>query len=171
MISTLIKTRRRHLGLTQTELAMQSELSLPTIQNIEAARANPSWEVLSRLGNVLGLEATLQNRKPDWPLLARAGVPISEETEEINEMPIQLQDVVRELILATEQLGRETGSDHERDKEAIQSYLLALKLHFPRRFEKAVSSIETLVKWMPKEISGRHIKLARIAKARIAQYL
>ena len=51
-----IVSRRRLLGLTQTQLAGFSALSLPTIQNIEGRKANPSWTAVVRIMGVLGLE-------------------------------------------------------------------------------------------------------------------
>ncbi|MCB0351789.1 MAG: helix-turn-helix transcriptional regulator, partial [Bdellovibrionales bacterium] len=49
-VRELFQKRRRALGLSQVELAELTEVSLPTIQNIEGGKGtNPSLDVLNKL--------------------------------------------------------------------------------------------------------------------------
>ena len=60
-----IKERRVLLGLTQQDLADISGVGLRTIKLVESLKGNPSIDVLSRLGDVLGLELVFRNRQTD----------------------------------------------------------------------------------------------------------
>jgi transcriptional regulator with XRE-family HTH domain len=51
-------------------------VSLPTIQNIEAGRANPELETIQKLLHVLGIETQWTARKVDWDFLSTCGVPL-----------------------------------------------------------------------------------------------
>src|SRR4051794_9862007 len=76
-----VKKIRTQLGMTQMELAHQTKLSLPTIQNIESNRANPSLETLQTLAHHLGLELKIDVRPAPWDLLAFYGAPLLSSTE------------------------------------------------------------------------------------------
>ena len=54
-----IRDARKRCGLTQQELADQSEVGLKHIQNIESGLVNPSYECLSALITRLGISANL----------------------------------------------------------------------------------------------------------------
>ena len=54
--SALLRQRREKLQLTQTELAVQVGVSLPSIQNMEAGRANPSLKTLEKVFAGLDVE-------------------------------------------------------------------------------------------------------------------
>ncbi len=60
-----IKERRVLLGLTQQDLADISGVGLRTIKLVESLKGNPSIDVLSRLGNALGLELVFRIRQTD----------------------------------------------------------------------------------------------------------
>ena len=109
------ETLRRHrelFGLTQTKLSALSGVSLPTIQNIEAGRANPELETLQKLLHVLGIETQWGTRKPDWDFLSTCGVPLLgsqssrkpelrspfSRTRFIEEMRLALPEVFLELF-------------------------------------------------------------------------
>jgi y4mF family transcriptional regulator len=59
-IVEFIKQRRLLLGITQQDLADFSGVSLRTIREIEAGKANPSIETLNSIVDVLGLEIDLK---------------------------------------------------------------------------------------------------------------
>jgi y4mF family transcriptional regulator len=59
-IVEFIKQRRLLLGITQQDLAVFSGVSLRTIGEIEAGKANPSIETLNRIVEGLGLEIDLK---------------------------------------------------------------------------------------------------------------
>lgn len=61
-----VRDARKRCGLTQQELADQSEVGLRHIQNIESGLVNPSYECLSALIKRLGLSANLLFY-PDMP--------------------------------------------------------------------------------------------------------
>ena len=52
------------LDVTQQELAMAVGVSRPYVASIENGRANPSLEVVERIGSALGLELQLLGRPP-----------------------------------------------------------------------------------------------------------
>lgn len=53
---TAFYTARRNRGLTQVELSRLSGVSQSVISDLESGRnTNPSWDILSRLSQVLGV--------------------------------------------------------------------------------------------------------------------
>ncbi len=56
------RKRREALGLTQKELAEMSGVHLRSINNIEGGKANPSWDTLVKLAEVLKLEILVRVR-------------------------------------------------------------------------------------------------------------
>ena len=75
-IAALIKKARSDAGLTQFELAHMAEVSLPTVQNIEAEKANPSLSTLGSLFRVLGYEIEVKYKSRVWDLLSVCGAPL-----------------------------------------------------------------------------------------------
>ena len=55
LLGKCIRNARKECGLTQKELAIQTELSVKTIQDIEKGRKNPTYETLARLMERLGM--------------------------------------------------------------------------------------------------------------------
>lgn len=76
-ISEPIRETRRLLGISQTALAVRAGVSLATVQNIEAGRANPSLSTLERLLAPLGLGLAVEPRQADWDALAAFGLPLT----------------------------------------------------------------------------------------------
>ena len=76
-ISQPIRDTRRCLGISQTALAVRAGVSLATLQNIEADRANPSLSTLEKLLEPLGLGLALEPQQADWDALAGLGLPLS----------------------------------------------------------------------------------------------
>jgi len=62
-IGNIIKNRRKELKITQSYLAELVELNERTITRLERGQSNPSFEVLLKLSDVLGLEFNLQVKK------------------------------------------------------------------------------------------------------------
>ena len=58
-----LKERRKILSLSQKDLAEMSELSLATIKDIERGKANPSFDTVSRIMDVLGMEIVYRVRR------------------------------------------------------------------------------------------------------------
>jgi y4mF family transcriptional regulator len=58
-----IKNRRKELDITQPHLAELAQISINTLYKLEKGQGNPSFEVLNKLTDVLGMEFTLQVKK------------------------------------------------------------------------------------------------------------
>lgn len=63
-VRNVVKERRKELGISQVDLAEMSGLSLATIKNIERGEGNPSYETISRILEVLGMEISFRVRSP-----------------------------------------------------------------------------------------------------------
>ncbi len=66
-INELIKTvkeRREMLRITQEILASLSGVGLRTLKQFESGKGNPTIKTLQKLADVLGLEVSLQVKKP-----------------------------------------------------------------------------------------------------------
>jgi len=64
-IANDIRTRRKHLKITQRDLAELSRTSLRTIKTIEAGNANPTIDVLARILEPIGLRLVVSERIRD----------------------------------------------------------------------------------------------------------
>jgi transcriptional regulator with XRE-family HTH domain len=64
LLSTTLTTRRKTLGISQTDLAEMSGVSPATIKNIERGKGNPSFETVEKILSVLGLEVLFRVRSP-----------------------------------------------------------------------------------------------------------
>ena len=160
------KELRLSLGLTQFQLASQSGVSLPTIQNIEAGKANPSLDVLEKLLEGLGLKLKIDFPDVDVemaiilgvPLSARSGVKVSPTKELLK----------REVRKWTYSLNHSTFT--EREELAFVSFLCAVKDHWPSFyteikcpiFEEKINNLKN---------NGHLIKLRRIAISNLSKYL
>ena len=58
-----IKERRESLKITQESLADLSGVGLRTIKQLEGGKANPTFNTLQEIADVLGLELALQVKK------------------------------------------------------------------------------------------------------------
>lgn len=58
-----LKERRKELGVTQEYLAELSGVGLRTIKALESGNSNPTYETLSQLADVLGMELVLEIKK------------------------------------------------------------------------------------------------------------
>ncbi len=54
--ANVIRERRRHLDLTQEEVARRIDTSVPYVGLLEAGRRHPSAKVVTKLADVLGLD-------------------------------------------------------------------------------------------------------------------
>lgn len=163
-----IRTRRVLYGLSQVELAVLANVSLPTVQNIEASRANPSLETIKQLLGRLDLRLTLSPSEYDLDKLTRIGVPLMSLK---NQKKIALSNklILQEVVRAACFL-QETREIHSREVEAFEAYLLALQIHYPTLYNKACRS-EAVTRFVPHKITGKHIKLRRIAVRSLSELL
>ncbi len=161
---------RTMLGITQTELSRQAGVSLASVQNIEAGRANPSLDTLQRVLAPLGQRIELVAGPADWDALCRLGLPLTARSHrnfQRNDDELGLQ-----VFLAAGELDqRPLVENHQRKAEALQALLLAIKTHFPGCYNKHCKRSPLLRPYVPKKPSGRVIKLARISTRMLAEYL
>lgn len=54
-----LRSRREYLQMTQEQLADLSGIGLRTLKALEAGHSNPTFDTLSKIANVLGMELTL----------------------------------------------------------------------------------------------------------------
>ena len=59
-----LKKRRDVLSVTQEHLAELSGVGLRTLKALESGKSNPTFETLSKLAEVLGMELKLEVKKP-----------------------------------------------------------------------------------------------------------
>jgi len=64
VIGKIIKERRGVLGITQRQLAELAGVAINTLTKIERGEANPSIKTLILILDTLGLEITIQVKKP-----------------------------------------------------------------------------------------------------------
>lgn len=55
-LGNIIKERRKELGISQPDLAELAQISVNTLTKLERGESNPSWDVLQKVLDVLGLE-------------------------------------------------------------------------------------------------------------------
>lgn len=66
-VSELIRFRRKQLKITQPHLAELADVNVNTIARIERGQANPTFDVLTKIADVLGMEFQLIIRKDNGP--------------------------------------------------------------------------------------------------------
>jgi len=168
-LATVLSTRRELMGLTQGSLASASGVSLPTIQNLEAGKGNPSLQVLVPLLRSLGLEMELRHSPYDWDRLADLGAPL-EERAKTAPSPRSLTLLIQNMKLAAVEL-KSHPEGRNRHQEALQALLIALRDHFPAVYAKHCASSRLLVALTQVPLNGKIIKLRRQALARLVEYL
>ena len=164
----LIREGRQELGLTQPALAARAGVSLATIQNVESGRANPSRSTLRKILAPLALEVGFRPRAADWDGLADLGLPLSRSGAIRRDVdPSELPGLVRCAAGELAATGIPEGA--ERKREALQAFLLALRLHFPTTWRQVRRGRPEVGRLLPSRPSGRVIKLARLAARRLAE--
>lgn len=166
MLNRELKSYRQQRGLTQTALATKAGISLATIQNIEAGKANPELSTLTEICRVLGLELRLEPKVIDWESLIPYGLPLVSLK---NMVPVRPH---REALLKNLNgvcLQLETVKPTSREGMCLAAWLLALKDHYPSVWR---SVDPQLSKWLENlEVTPSLIKLRRLALARVSSYL
>jgi len=169
-IAQRLREGRRKAGLTQAELSRLADVSLATVQNVEAGRANPSWQVLSGLLAPVGLALECRRLAPDWDLLCVLGLPLSPQRV-VNARPSGPLLLAQLRLAALELEGDVPDPDRARKVEAVQALLFSLRAHFPTFFRGQVEKSPLLCALVPREPSGRIIRLSRVVVGILAEYL
>jgi len=169
-VNQAIRHTRRSLGISQTDLAVRAGVSLATLQNLEAGRANPSLSTLEKLLEPLGLGLELRPREADWNAVAALGLPHREQGP--RGLPVDAASLLTHIHRAALDLERRPEQpDRERKSECLQALLLAIRSHFPSRYRRWFRRSPLIRDLVPDEPSGRLIKLARIARQPLAEIL
>lgn len=166
IISGLFVQSRKSLGLSQVSLATLAGISLPTLQNIEAGKANPSWDTVTKLSKALKIRILLESESLDWSLICSLGVPM------MSDKPIRRQfseAAETELKRAYFEIFKLGNTLPEREQEALIAYAMALRDHEPTYFKtfRLFVSEADLKKKIKHMNFGRLIKLRRIALAQM----
>lgn len=169
-ISKPIRETRCSLGISQAALAVRAGVSLATLQNIEADRANPSLSILERLLAPLGLDLDVRPRRADWDALATFGLPLAGRGR--SGLRASEESLLGHIHLAVLDLARRaTLPDRARKTESLQALLLAIRSHFPSHYNRWFRRSTLVLDLVPDEPSGRLIKLSRLALKRLAEIL
>jgi transcriptional regulator with XRE-family HTH domain len=166
-----VRASRRALGLSQASLAGIAEVSLATLQNLEAGRANPSMSVLERILEPLGLGVEIRSESADWAALAALGAPFAAEgvwrgRRDGASLAAHVRGGALDIVVA------DPGTpDRERKLECLEALLLALRLHFPTVHQRYFGRSPLVASMLGGTPSGRVIKLSRLARATLAEYL
>lgn len=163
-----LKNFRLSYQLSQVKLAHESGVSLPTIQNIEAGKANPTVEVLEKLLAVFGLRFQILVQPFDAGRAAAFGVPLlvenASEAAVINKgtLKIETRKWLRQIL--------DKGLN-EREEVAVVAFLKGLKDHYPAYYQKEIAAplFDSIIEKF--SLDGRVIKLRRIALANMSRYL
>ena len=158
--------------MSQVTLAGMSQVSLPTIQNLEADRGNPSIDILEKLGAILGLSFRIDSSVLNWNLLAHFGVPVWSSRSKVScsdNLAIFFCELRRAIVWSSENPG------YEREKEALFATVIAIRDHFGTTYSKYLSDLErdfeSLQSFYRLPMTGRIIQLRRQALARLATRL
>ena len=166
-----IREARRKLGITQKEAADLAGLSRASYQNIEASRGNPSLASLERAVSVVGLTIVIRGNI-DWDRLCDLGLPLAAERTRARTWIPSSALLVEALNEAVHWYLESPRAQHyPREREALEALALALHIGWPTTFEQCTRTIPGLDSMIPKSISGRHIKLYRIARSRLSRYI
>ena len=173
-----IRRRRRALGLTQAVVAARARVSLATMENLEAGRANPTLSTLRDVLGPLGLELEIRSEAADWDALVPFGLPLSSFSNAARPAagllrgdPAEIPALVRRAAADLE--SPEPGPDAERKGEALAAFLLALGTHFPTTCKAWFGTAPELGRFLPFDThpAGRVIKLARVARRTLSEIL
>lgn len=172
-IPGLVRERRRAMGMSQGELAAVSGVSMPMIQLIESGKSNPTVPVCRKILRALGLEIAIRSTFT-WDDLAAHGGPLFSASKPIRPAKTRdsrtLQTTLLEACLQLEGDDKD-GTLDPRKKEAVESMLLAYRLHYPSRYARLEKKSPLIRRFGLFRITGRHIKLKRIALEYMREYL
>lgn len=164
----LIRQTRRNLGFSQAKLAHAAGLSLLSVQKIESGRANPSFSSLTALFEALGLNFKIELKPIDWNALVDCGAPLTTTNGESRKPRRPSKKLLLEL-LPRACMNLPAG----REREALAALILAIEEHYPTFYRQELSDIPSVraIRRDNSELSGRTIKLKRLALEKLANYL
>ncbi len=160
MLAHLFKNYRELHGFSQATLAQKSKVSLAMIQLIEANEANPSFEILEKLGKPLGLQIEIM---PEQLFIEKLAQHFQLITHPASELDVILNKSLLKKWLEQSAIEIPTLTE-ERLKDTFSAILLAIREYFPS-FENEICKESKQIKtaFSQLEITGRLIKLKRLA--------
>ena len=164
-----LKALRISLGFSQVKLSHESRVSLPTIQNIEAHKANPTIDILEKLATALGIELKLEPIPFDIEIATALGVPLTNTTTPSKIIVINSTSLKYEARKWHHALKQ--NALNEREEIALISFLTALKDHYPTFYKNEILGPVFEKKIKENRSSGKLIKLRRIALGNLSKYL
>ncbi len=168
-MAKLIKEKRKAKGYTQMKLAILANVSLPTIQNLELGKGNPTLELLKKIGSPLNTSFQYISQEPEWALLEKYGLPIhlvSEKKEKIKITPLELAIQLRLAIhLCTQK------QEEERLKEAVAALTWAIHHYYPTYYSYCLENKETKLLLTHYPLKGRILKLMKMASSGLSRIL
>lgn len=171
-LAEICRAHRESLNLSQVEFATLAGISLPNLQNIESGKANPTLKTAEAILAVTGLQLQVIPKPFDWDELAEVGAPLASSTKHTSARRATVAKLFSALREAGMSLALDpTQSDGERKELALHALVLALKIHFPTTYKLAVAHKAIPTNAIPELISGKLIKLYRIAVNQLAEYL
>jgi transcriptional regulator with XRE-family HTH domain len=162
-----LKNKRKSLNLSQQKLSELAQVSLPTIQNIEAGKSNPTIDVLNRISQVLGFNINLSIKQTDWNLLSILGVPITNNKIKSSTKPykdlllLELKKVIVNIDI----------HQNNRYQTAVAATLLALKTHWPSTFNQFGQLKNKINLMIESQDAAALLKLRRISIEKLSVYL
>ena len=155
-----LKAAREKRGLSQRQLAERASVSLATLQNIEAGRANPALHTLRQIAACVDLELVLRPKQMDAGSLVDFGLPLLAEG---NKAVLYCRF---HLIAAMNSSSLEIKGLPERELDALKAFLSALHDHYPSVW----SQLD--LRWHRILVNAEvRPKLRRLALAAMARYL
>lgn len=163
--ASTIKEARKSSGLTQSELASRAGLSLATLQNIEAGKANPELATLERVLQALGMELSISHRPLQLEILIPLGLPL---------LGASSPNIQPHRALLVGALGGTLPplaglSKARREVQAITGLLWAIHDHYPAVWRDLDAGLRSW--WSKQPLQRSHIKLRRMALAKLGDYL
>lgn len=173
MISKIIKNTRISVGLSQQKLAEKAGLSIATIQNLEAGKGNPTLEVVESLSNILNFNIEFLPQKTDWESLCYYGLGLaSEDDQMIKSKKLRNKYKLKELLISAclEIKNSKVIVDKSRYVVSVESLIFAIKNHYSKFFSENLN-LPIIKEFLPKELTGKHLKLYRYSKNILGLYL
>lgn len=161
-----IRSARLARELSQSQVASRSGVSLATVQNLEAGRANPALNTLVAICKTVGLELFSRPVQGGDILLSFSGlgIPLLESGTQGVLRPSR-ERLVSAFNANVNSLKRLKG----REESAIGSFLWALRDHFPSVWRQLDSPVE---KWFNgRDQKTLSIKLRRFSVNALSEYL
>jgi putative transcriptional regulator len=167
-----LKELRLERGWSQVKLAQECQVSLPTIQNIEAEKANPTLDIISKILSSLGLDIRIEPKEFNVGLAIDLGVPLSDIPNEgiLLTQSVQTPDNLAKEASYWIQLFK-FKKFQPREEEAVVSLLMAVKDHYPKYYQQRLQCDLFEQKIQEHRKNGKCIKLRRLSLAEISQYL